>query len=238
MTFRCSICDNSIAFTVHRKSSVCCPSWKIFSVSPLARLWENQNYQNFIQLLFLINLLFVYASQPNFTTSGCQVWKWLHGENGMSWSELVKWVVTKSETQQTIRPGHCKQPVSHPDPKSRTQISHGQCKTEWDLGTRLPDPLREGPFYFWGVWGRGVVANFVLLSIVFLPLGCARIFCCNFKLSPNFFFIGFQSSYLLIKYHQKWAFHEVCLYKYGTENDTCSRTAFSPGWYKLHLESI
>ena len=48
----------------------------------------------------------------------------------MSWSELDKWVVAKSETQQTIRPGHCKQPVSQPDPKSRTQISHGQCKTE------------------------------------------------------------------------------------------------------------
>ena len=38
------------------------------------------------------------------------------------------------------------------------------------------------------------------------------------------------------KYHQKWAFHEVCLYKYGIENYTCaSSTALSPGWYKLRF---
>ena len=35
---RASICNNNIAFTVHRKSGVYCPSWIIFLVSMLTRL--------------------------------------------------------------------------------------------------------------------------------------------------------------------------------------------------------
>ena len=86
--------------------------------------------------------------------------------------------------------------------------------------------------------GEGL-GNFVLLRFFFFHLWALQKF---LFLAPSscarFFFIGFQSSCLL-KYHQKWAFHEVCLYKYRTENDTCtSSTAFSPRWYQLHLASL
>ena len=70
--------------------------------------------------------------------------------------------------------------------------------------------------------GEGL-GNFVLLRFFFFHLWALQKF---LFLAPSscarFFFIGFQSSCLL-KYHQKWAFHEVCLYKYRTENDTCTQ---------------